>query len=195
VEFEKIRTANEHTPVFDGEVVVDPETDDIYACTALRLTGHGPFQLSVPAMANLRRYLENGGFLTVEPCCADADFDNSARALLKAMLPARKLGPIPLDDPVYAIPFDLRKKPAEGTDAYRGKLGKQWPVLLGIRDGNRWSVIFCPVDYSCAIADDLDEEIIGLRIESAYQLFMNIACNGIGVIIPIPDNTGNDQKR
>lgn len=167
-------------PLFDAQIPVDPESDDIYACRLLLLSGHGVPRLSPQAVANLQKYLRSGGKLLVEACCGDTVFDNSFRELSRHLFPGRPLTPIPEGDPVYRLPYSLTvagKSPGSTTTAaWKKQYGSdKIQPLYGIRGvGNSWDMIYLPYDITCALEGDLEEDIPALKGESAIRLFTNI---------------------
>lgn len=175
--FPNLKTFLDKTPSlprFDEEVVIDPETEDLFGCAVVWITGHGVPKMSQRAMANLRRYVRNGGTILAEACCSDEEFDAGFRKLMKSIFPARALTEIPQSDSIYSTPYPLRGRPVESTSAYKKKHNKRSPTLYGVPDGDRWGVVYCPIDYSCAVEGDLEEDIVGLKTESALPLIANI---------------------
>ena len=80
----------------------------------------------------LRDYIDRGGFLFAEACCADAEgFDHGFRALVKRIFPPEyQLKVLPPDHPIWhaeeIVPADQQR------------------TLLGIDYGCRTSVVYCP---------------------------------------------------
>ena len=160
-------------PRFDGEVYVRATSDDLFQVAVLFMTGHEDPALTAEERLALRTYLENGGFLLISACCSSPGFDAGARALLAGMLPNDTLEPIPATDTIWQRPFPCRSVPADGTAAYRAQHGTAWADLLGVRREGRWIVVYSPVDFCCALEDDLDEDVIGYRPDSALCLAAN----------------------
>ena len=100
------------------------------------MTGEGSFALTGSERAQLKRYLERGGFLLASSGCSSPAWDQSFRAEFKAVFPDRELSPIPLDHEIFRTVYDIqslktKKLPAtlEGL-SIGGKI-----VLLYTRDG------------------------------------------------------------
>jgi hypothetical protein len=68
------------------------------------MTGHGNVLFSVEEVINLRRFLENGGFLHADD---NYGMDESFRREIARVFPDRPLVEVPLDHPVYHIVYDL----------------------------------------------------------------------------------------
>jgi hypothetical protein len=163
-----------HFPQFDAEIYLDPAADGLFDVPVLFLNGHDSPDLRDVEWLNLRRYLERGGFLLVSACCGSRSFDNGFRQLLVNALPNDKLEPIPKTDPLYRAPFNLTGEPAQGTRAYQARYQAAWADLLGVRREGRWIVVYSPVDFCCALEDDLDEQNLAYARDSALRLAMNI---------------------
>ncbi len=170
-------------PLFDAQIPINPESEDIFACRMLLLSGHGVPRLSPKAVVNLQKYLRSGGKLLVEACCGDAVFDNSFRALCQHLFPGRSLLPIPEGDPVYSVPTSFTEKAPESTVMWKKQYGSdKIQPLYGIRGvGNNWDMIYLPYDITCAMEGDLEEDIPALKGESAVRLFTNLLFSLLGL--------------
>ena len=58
-------------------------------------TGEGNFTLKDSERANLRRYLENGGFVLASPGCSNSDWNGAFRREIALALPGYELKQIP----------------------------------------------------------------------------------------------------
>jgi len=83
---------------------------DIFDYPFLFATGHGNISLNNSEMENLRRYLENGGFLMVDD---DYGMDEYVSPLLNRIFPDEELVELPANHPVYSIvyPFSDGRPP------------------------------------------------------------------------------------
>ncbi len=83
---------------------------DIFNYPLLFATGHGNITLNSSEMDNLRRYLENGGFLFVDD---DYGMDQYVRPLLQRIFPDEEFFELPANHPVYNIvyPFPEGRPP------------------------------------------------------------------------------------
>jgi hypothetical protein len=83
---------------------------DIFNYPFLFATGHGNITLNDSEMENLRRYLENGGFLMVDD---DYGMDPYVRPLLKRVFPDEEFFELPASHPIYNIvyPFPEGRPP------------------------------------------------------------------------------------
>jgi len=78
------------------------------------LTGEGSFVLTEAERANLRRYLERGGFLLASAGCSSRQWDESFRREIKIIFPERPLAVVPLDHEIFHTVYDIKN-----LDTYR----------------------------------------------------------------------------
>jgi hypothetical protein len=161
-------------PRFDGEVFIDPRSDDLFATAVLYITGHGDPRLRREEWLPLREYIGNGGRVVACACCGLEEFDRGFRRLLRQVLPNDRLEEIPADDPLWRAPYARKALEAKGTSAYHRKYGGQLAPLLGIRREGRWIVLYSPVDICCDLEGDLDDETVGYRKETAVPIWVNL---------------------
>lgn len=109
--------------------------EDLLESPVLFISGRKRLLLTPEQKDNLRRYVEQGGFLFVEACCEGGDFDRDFRALAQELFPDSPLRLLPPDHPVWWA--------EEPVDA------KLMRPLYGIEACCRTSVVYCPQDLSC----------------------------------------------
>jgi hypothetical protein len=90
--------------VADREVVVRLTDPGLWDVPYLYMTGHGNVRFSAEESRNLRRYLENGGFLHADD---NYGMDESIRRELARVFPDHPLADVPLEHPVYHVVYDL----------------------------------------------------------------------------------------
>lgn len=97
-------------------------------------------------VANLRRYLMDGGTLVVHSNCGRPEFNDSFRREAHRIFPDRELAPIPTDHPLFSsfAPIsDMRVR--KNSEPFK----KIPPYLETINIGTRAAIIFSPIDLSC----------------------------------------------
>ena len=96
----------EHTalPVAERERVLRLSSPALWDVPYLYMTGHGNVRFSTQEVNNLRRFLENGGFLHADD---NYGMDESFRREIAKVFPDRPLVEVPLDHPIYRIVHDL----------------------------------------------------------------------------------------
>src|SRR5699024_1410526 len=111
--------------------------EELLRAPILFLNGHLAPTFTDAAKENLRLYLQRGGFLLAEACCARAEFDGGFRALMKEIFPdpAHKLHPLAKDHPIWRSRFPL----VLGTHP-----------LWGVDHAGRTAVVYSPTDLSCS---------------------------------------------
>lgn len=113
--------------------------EDLLETPVLFLSGRQPLELTRDQRAQLRLYVEQGGFIFAEACdgdgCDGQAFDASFRQLMQDLFPTASLRLLPPD---HAVWF------AEGTVDPQHLL-----PLYGIEACCRTSVVYCPTNLSC----------------------------------------------
>jgi hypothetical protein len=126
------------------KVAVKPDSPDVFNFPLLYMVGHYDFTLSDAAVANLKRFLANGGILFAESCCGRKEFDAAFRREIARVIGPDGLKPISPDSPLYSS-FNKIDKVAYSPYAREivGSLDK--PLLEGaLVDGNL-AVIYSPL--------------------------------------------------
>ncbi len=111
---------------------------DYLQAPVLFLSGNEAIILSDKQVAELRRYLDRGGFLFAEACCDDqGQFDDTFRLLVERLFPEPEL--------------QLRRLPPEHEIWFmEEKVGPEYAGRLwGVNVGCRTAVVYCDTDLSC----------------------------------------------
>ncbi|NQZ59286.1 MAG: DUF4159 domain-containing protein [Lentisphaeraceae bacterium] len=137
----------------------------------LYMTGSETFRLGSDEILNLKRYLTNGGFLFADSACSCEEFHQSFTSMLRRLFPHAKLEVIPRDSPLYQDPFQHDMK---FTSALKKTHPEKEPFLLGLRQDDRYVVIYSPLDFSSALANQLDDGSKGIASPAAFRLVTNI---------------------
>jgi hypothetical protein len=153
--------------------VFDPQAataEDLLQAPVLFLSGSEPAELK-GLEEKMRAYIDRGGFLFAEACCADgSDFGASLREFLDKVFPEgeyklRVAGP---EHPIWRIDKLVRPE-----SPYAGRL---WTIEYGCRT----CVVFSEVDLSCywelygrGRLEGLPEEVTG-RLDDAMTIGLNV---------------------
>ncbi|MEK6249119.1 MAG: DUF4159 domain-containing protein [Planctomycetales bacterium] len=115
--------------------------NDYSQTPVLFLSGSKSFQFTPEQRRELRRYVEQGGFIFADGCCGDAGFDVSLKKELKEIFPEAgyELQPLQADHPIWSID---EKVGVDHVDP-----DGRW--LWGINFACKTSVIYCPGNLSC----------------------------------------------
>lgn len=140
------------------------------------LQGRYAFRFTPAERKLLRTYLERGGLLFVNSICGAEPFNESFRAELASIFANASeisLERIPLTDPLCTPQlggFDLSQ-----TVARKEKDGSAPPLQLwGLRLNGRWSVVYSPLDLSCALEQHPSAGCRGYAPEDAVKIGMNV---------------------
>jgi hypothetical protein len=110
-DFNLIRNVAERTGwthLYPQRVIVSLDNDDLFRFPVLIFVSeHQPMNLTPTERERLRRYLKGGGFLFVSECSAKLRLRPELRPELQALLPEAPLKPIPLNHPLYRVPYHI----------------------------------------------------------------------------------------
>jgi serine/threonine protein kinase/DNA-binding beta-propeller fold protein YncE len=112
----------------------DTSVADLLQAPVVFLNGHSAPEFSTVAKQKLRDYVEHGGSVLADDCCAHLSFDTGFRQLVKELWPKEDLKLLPDDHPVW------RARHALKPGCY---------PLWGIERGGRTVVIYSRKDLSC----------------------------------------------
>ena len=93
-----------NTNIFQEEDIVEVGSRDLFLYPYIYMTGHGNVVFSESEAANLRKYLEGGGFLHIDD---NYGLDKFIRLELKKVFPELELTELPFTHPVYHQKFNF----------------------------------------------------------------------------------------
>lgn len=139
----------------------------------LYMTGHGPFALSAGEGEGLKRFLLGGGFLLVDACCGDLQFDQSFRRTLASLYREDALQEIPLEDPIFASSERIVHV------SYTPKVEATWPGLdrphlEGLAENGSWRLVYSRFDLGCGWEGEDHPYRMGLDDEDSLRLAVNV---------------------
>jgi len=152
----------------DEEPVVEPGSASLFQYPFVFACGHGNIKFTADEAANLRRYLDSGGFLWVDD---DFGIDPSFRREMKRVFPDAPLVELPFSHRVfhelYDFPGGLPK-----IHEHDGGPARAYGI---VRDGRL--VVF--YSYDCDLGDGLEDEEVHHdppeKREAALKMAMNLA--------------------
>jgi hypothetical protein len=100
----KFLQENTSVVVADKEIVVNATDPELFQYPFLFLTGHGNIRFSDDEVADLRTYLENGGFLFANDSYSLAD---AFRREIARVFPDKQLVELPFSHPLYHCFYDF----------------------------------------------------------------------------------------
>lgn len=73
------------------------------------MTGEGAFSLLEEERANLKSYLERGGFLLASAGCSSPEWDRSFRREFKQLFSGQEMKKIPMDHALFGMVYDIKR--------------------------------------------------------------------------------------
>jgi hypothetical protein len=117
---------------------------DVFNAPFLYLTGHEFFTLNKDEAVQLKKYLDNGGFLLAEACCGRKGFDLAFRKIMAELFPGSPLRDIPRNNVIFSMPNDIQRVGV--TPVLQQALGTAVtsPHLEGVEVNGHMAVIYSP---------------------------------------------------
>jgi hypothetical protein len=110
-------------------------SDELFKFPFVIMTGEGDFSLTSKERENLKKYLDNGGFLLASPSCSDADWAKAFEREIKRVYKDQKLEDIKQDHALFKTIFTLKE--------LKCKSGKK-TKLQGITHNDKLVVCYTP---------------------------------------------------
>lgn len=83
------------------------EANDLFKTPFVVFSGEGNFSLSGGERENLRRFLEQGGFMVASPGCSDSAWDKAFRRELSVIFPDEEMKEVPMTHPAFATVYQI----------------------------------------------------------------------------------------
>lgn len=112
--------------------------EELFRFPFVIMTGEGDFTLTGPERDNLKKYLENGGFLLASASCSNEEWSTSFEREVKRLFGADSMKDIPMDHEIFRTIFtvqDLKLSKSDGQAALRGITLNGKIVLVYSREG------------------------------------------------------------
>jgi len=146
----------------------------------LWLTGNIPPGFSPAEGANIRRYLEAGGTLLIDPAIGRRDFRAAAQNFLATLFAAGEVKSLPATSPIITGQFagglgaDLSKARRLSGAATQPATGPAAPKLSAVTIKGRVAVVFSEVGMACSIEGNPCYENAGYVTDDARKLALNV---------------------
>ncbi|MDM4017821.1 DUF4159 domain-containing protein [Roseiconus lacunae] len=163
----------------DSEVSFEPL--DLANVDLLWVHGRREFTLTADQQNALRQFIERGGVVLGTAICGDDAFSQSFRTEFNRVLGDRPLRSMPADHPMLTrqyLGYDIRsvtiRRP--GQTGNTSQLRKQsGPPLLEFAEVDGFvSVVFSPLDLSCALESQNSVQCPGYKTEDAAKIVTNV---------------------
>ncbi|MBS3733681.1 MAG: DUF4159 domain-containing protein [Phycisphaerae bacterium] len=153
--------------------VLDPAQADVFAHPVLYMTGLRDFAFSDEQTARLRRYLHSGGVLIVDAAAGRKAFDVAFRREIARVLPDRSLDVLPVESPVYRMPYEIRG--VDYTRLAEARHGERSaPMLEGITIDGQLAVIYSSLSLSSGWEELGFAFARGYATEDALRIGVNL---------------------
>jgi hypothetical protein len=106
-------------------------SDEMFNFPLVIMTGEGAFELTDQERANLKQFVERGGFLLASAGCSSPEWDRSLRHELTVVFPKNSLSPLPMDHPLFHTVYDINELKSKHGQA-RPLEGISWDGRLGV---------------------------------------------------------------
>ncbi|MEW6307233.1 MAG: DUF4159 domain-containing protein [Verrucomicrobiota bacterium] len=90
-------------------VPVKLDADRVFDFPFCVFSGEDSFALTEKERQNLRRFIQQGGFILASPGCSDANWDRAFRKELKLCFPDKDLAAIPMTHPMFSVVHPITK--------------------------------------------------------------------------------------
>jgi hypothetical protein len=147
------------------EAVVTLDSEELYRYPMLYVSGHGRIGLDDAEVAELRRYLDAGGFLYADD---NYGLDASFRELMSRLYPEHELQPLAGSHPIYQAFYELPGLPK--VHLHDGEPAQGFGIL---RDG-RLVVYY---SWSSDIGDGLEDPQVHGNPPEVREAAIRMACN------------------
>jgi hypothetical protein len=167
------RFANANLPIRISERYDDVAigSRDINRYPFVFLTGHGNITINTAEAANIRRYLDNGGFLYIDD---DYGLDPFIRPILHEVFPDEELIELPFTHPIFSQAYSFPR----GLPKIHEHDGKQPQGFAIFRDGRM--VVFYTYEsnladgWADADAHDLPEDLRRESLQMGANILMYV---------------------
>jgi len=146
-----IQYANQHihTTIDEKPAVVESNSSEIFNYPFVHMTGHGNVFFDTDDVQNLRKYLQNGGFLHIDD---NYGMDKYIRKEIKKLFPEQELKELPVTHPIFNAYFHF----PEGVPKIHEHDGKR-PQAFGIFIDKRLVLLYT---YEADLGDGWESEEI-----------------------------------
>lgn len=148
------------------ENIVDVGGPDLFNYPYIFMTGHGNVVFSDADAANLRKYLESGGFLHI---CDNYGMDKFVRTQMKIVFPDLEFKELPHSHPIYSAPFLFNA----GLPKIHQHDGKS-PQGFGLIYKGR---LVCFYDYECDLGNGWEDPEVHNDPEPTRQKALQMGAN------------------
>jgi hypothetical protein len=111
-------------------------SDELFKFPFVMMTGEEEFRLTPKERKNLKKYLNNGGFLLASAGCSSKDWDRSFRREMKSVFEEDKLEKMEMSHPLFSVVNEIKE--------LRLHHAGETPQLECIEVGEKAVVVYSP---------------------------------------------------
>lgn len=108
--------------------------DEVFNTPLCVFTGQGDFTLKESERVNLRRYLQNGGFMLSSPGCSDKEWNGAFQREIALALPGYEMKEIPMNHEIFSTVNHITSLTVKGSPAH----------LQGVFINGRLALVYSP---------------------------------------------------
>lgn len=156
----------------DDAAVVEPGSATLFQYPFVFAAGHGNIKFTDSEAANLRRWLDAGGFLWVDD---DYGLAPSFRREVRKLFPDAELVEIPFDHALFREPYAFPNGLPKVHEHDGGP-----PRAFGVVRGGRLAVLFT---FDCDLGDGLEDETVHRDPPEKREAAMRMAINIVNLAL------------
>lgn len=162
----KFCNQNLNTNLFTDYISVDAGNSDLFNYPFVHMTGHGNVVFSDIEAANIRKYLEAGGFLHIDD---NYGLDPFVRREMKKVFPDIEFVELPFSHPIYHQKYEFDKGLPK-IHEHDAKPAQGFGLLLRGR-------LVCFYSYECDLGDGWEDPSVHNDTPQARQKALEMGAN------------------
>ncbi|MFQ5335461.1 MAG: DUF4159 domain-containing protein [Flavobacteriales bacterium] len=159
------------------QAIVEVGSKELFNYPFVHMTGHGNVVFSPQEAANLRTYLQAGGFLHISDCYG---LDQFIRIEMKKVFPEIEFVELPFSHPIYHQKYDYHN----GLPKIHEHDGKPPRGYGLIYDGR----LVCFYDYECDLGDGWEDTSVHNDSETTRNKALQMGANIVSFVLMGEEN-------
>jgi|GEM_PF-731689 len=141
------------------------------------ITGTTGFTANEAEIAAAQKFIKDGGMFFIDAAGGSGQFGSSALSFIRSVYPSNALEPLPEDHPIIngKMPDGVDCSVVRWRNFARLKVrGVNTAQFEGVKDGNRWTVIYSAHDVTSGLLGTNTWGIVGYNADWAENLARNV---------------------
>jgi hypothetical protein len=172
-----LESRNQGLKVSLEKKLIPPELEKLIDFPFVFMHGSSGFSFTDKQRDDLRQYLRAGGFLFVDSICSSSSFSEAFRKEIQ-LICQQPLVPLSPDHEIWGEAYGgrLERVTRQIRDPQQGgfRSDQHPPQLEGVEMDGRLSVLFSPIDLSCAWESVHSSQCEGYQHEDALKIGMKV---------------------